>query len=151
LPPGRLNNRAALREEIATATISPGLIAYVDDDPVGWTRIGPRDGFAGVRKNRALARLLPPNPGAWWIACCFVAANTRGRGVGKALARAATQFAFDHGATCVEAHPVDVAALKHAHAAPSAVFTGTVAMFTAAGFVEVGRTFASRPIMRCLR
>ena len=145
------DNRAALRKEVADATVSPGLIAYLDDHAVGWTRVGPRDGFAGVRDNRALRRLLAPNPGAWWITCCFVAAHARGRGVGIALARAAAQFAFEHGATCVEGHPVDVAALKNARAAPSAVFTGTVAMFTAAGFTEVGRTFASRPVMRRTR
>jgi hypothetical protein len=32
----------------------------------------------------------------------------------------------------------------------SAIYTGTVAMFAAAGFVEVARTYASRPVMRFL-
>jgi GNAT superfamily N-acetyltransferase len=149
LPRGGRDNRAALRDEVAGTTVSPGLIAYIDDHPLGWTRVGPRDGFAGVRGNRALARLLAPNAGAWWITCCFVSAKARKSGVGTALVRAATQFAFEHGATCIEGHPVDVAALKNSRTAPSAIFTGTVAMFTAAGFVEVGRTFPSRPVMRC--
>ena len=30
----------------------------------------------------------------------------------------------------------------------SALFTGTRAMFTAAGFIEAGRTFPTRPVMR---
>jgi GNAT superfamily N-acetyltransferase len=151
LPHGRRDNRAALRTEVADATLSPGLIAYVDGDAVGWTRVGPRDGFAGVRGNRALARLLTPNPNAWWITCCFVARHARVRGLGTALVRAAAQFAFEHGATCVEGHPVDVGALKNGRAAPSAVFTGTMPMFTAAGFAEVGRTYVSRPVMRRVR
>jgi hypothetical protein len=28
------------------------------------------------------------------------------------------------------------------------VYTGTLAMFAAAGFTEIGRTFVSRPVMR---
>ena len=151
LPRGRHDNRGALHSELANADVPPGLIAYVDERPVGWTRVGPRDAFGGVRGNRALARLLDPDPGAWWVTCFAVASSARGRGVGGSLLRAATDFAFAHGATCVEGHPVDVGALKSGKAAPSAVFTGTLAMFTAAGFAEIGRTFASRPVMRLTR
>ena len=32
--------------------------------------------------------------------------------------------------------------------AGSALFTGTLAMFKAAGFHEIGRTYPSRPVMR---
>jgi hypothetical protein len=51
----------------------------------------------------------------------------------------------------VEGHPVDVRALKSGQASASAIFTGTMTMFTAAGFTEIGRTFASRPVMRLTR
>ena len=30
----------------------------------------------------------------------------------------------------------------------AALYTGTLAMFAAAGFTEIGRTFPSRPVMR---
>ena len=151
LPREKRDNRHALHSELVNADVPPGLIAYVDDRPVGWTRVGPRDAFGGVRGNRALARLLDPNPGAWWVTCFAVVSRERGSGIGKSLLRAATEFAFAHGATCVEGHPVDVAALKSGQASPSAVFTGTLAIFTAAGFIEIGRTFASRPVMRMTR
>jgi hypothetical protein len=48
----------------------------------------------------------------------------------------------------VEGHPVDVERLVAEKVAASAVFTGTLAMFAAAGFHEIGRTYASRPVMR---
>jgi hypothetical protein len=48
----------------------------------------------------------------------------------------------------VEGHPVDVASLRAANVSGAAVFTGTMAMFSAAGFTEVGRTYPTRPVMR---
>jgi GNAT superfamily N-acetyltransferase len=143
-------NREALRQEITSAAVPPGLIAYVADHPAGWTRIGPRRGFPGVRGNRALARVLPEDPGAWWVTCFAVDSRYRRTGVGSALLRAAVEFAREHGATAVEGHPVDVAGLTSAQVAGSALYTGTVAMFAAAGFTEVARTFRTRPVMRLL-
>jgi GNAT superfamily N-acetyltransferase len=142
------DNREALRQEIADAAVPPGLLAYVDDHPVGWTRVGPRTDFPRVGGNRALAKLLTDEPGVWWVTCFAVDSRYRRSGVGSALLQAAVEFARDHGATAVEGHPVDVAGLSAARVGGSAVFTGTVAMFAAAGFTEVGRTYPSRPVMR---
>jgi GNAT superfamily N-acetyltransferase len=142
------DHREALRNEVAHAVVPPGLIAYIDDHPVGWSRVGPRAAFPGVVGNRALARLFTNEPGVWWVACFVVGARHRRSGVGSALLKAAVQFAADHGATAVEGHPVDVAALSATRVGASAVFTGTMAMFVAAGFTEIGRTYASRPMMR---
>jgi GNAT superfamily N-acetyltransferase len=100
LPREQRDNRAALHSELARADVAPGLIAYVDERPVGWTRVGPREGFDGVRGNRALARLLDPDPGAWWVTCFAVASPARGGGVATALLRAAAEFAFAHGCGC---------------------------------------------------
>ena len=102
----------------------------------------------GVSGNRALAKLLRnDDPGVWWVTCFAVDQRYRRRGVGSALLEAAA-FAQHHGARAIEGHPVDVEALTAARVSGSAVFTGTMAMFAAAGFVEVGRTFPSRPVMR---
>lgn len=127
----------------------PGLIAYVDDQPAGWTRVGLRSAFPGVAGNKALVRVLTnDDTGVWWVACFAVGARFRRSGIGSALLHGAVEFARQHGATAVEGHPVDVAALKGNRAAGSALYTGTEAMFTAAGFTEVGRTFPTRPVMR---
>lgn len=144
-----MDNRGALQREIRDSGVPPGLIAYADDRPVGWSRVGPRDSFPGVRGNRALAKVLSnDDAGVWWVTCFAVDSRYRRVGIGLALLQADVAFARDHGATAVEGHPVDVQALKAASVSGSAIYTGTVAMFTAAGFVEVGRTAPTRPVMR---
>lgn len=143
------DNRAALDQQIKRAVVPPGLIAYVDDHPAGWTRVGPRAGFPGVTGNKALARVLSADEaGVWWVTCFAVDPRYRRSGVGLALLGAAVEFARHHGATAVEGHPVDVAGLKAARVAASALYTGTKAMFAAAGFTEVARTYPTRPVMR---
>lgn len=146
----RPDNRDALRQEITHAAVPPGLLAYVEDQPVGWTRVGPRSDFPRVSGNRALAKVLTEDPGVWWVTCFAVDSRHRRSGVGSALLNAAVEFAREQGATAVEGHPVDVAALSAARMGGSAVFTGTMAMFSAAGFSEVARTYPSRPVMRLL-
>lgn len=146
----RLDNREALRQEITHAAVPPGLLAYVGDQPVGWTRLGPRSDFPRVTGNRALAKVLTDDPGVWWVTCFAVDSRHRRSGVGSALLKAAVEFAREHEATAVEGHPVDVAALSAARVGGSAVYTGTVAMFSAAGFSEVARTYRTRPVMRLL-
>jgi GNAT superfamily N-acetyltransferase len=144
------DNRDALRREVTHAALPPGLLAYAGDHPVGWTRVGPRSDFPRVSGNRALAKVLTEDPGAWWVTCFAVDSRHRRSGVGSALLKAAVEFAGEHGATAVEGHPVDVAALSAARVGGSAIFTGTVAMFSAAGFTEVARTYPTRPVMRLL-
>jgi GNAT superfamily N-acetyltransferase len=95
-----------------------------------------------------LAKVLTDDPGVWWVTCFAVDSHYRRAGVGSALLKAAVEFAREHGATAVEGHPVDVAGLQAARVAGSAVFTGTMAMFLAAGFTEIGRTYPTRPVMR---
>jgi GNAT superfamily N-acetyltransferase len=146
------DNQAALDAEIATSSVPIGLVAYLDENPVGWSRVVPRHTLPGVVGNRALCRLFGDDGGrgdgaAWWVSCFVVRRGQRGHGVGIALLRAAAEFAREHGAAVLDGHPVDVARLR-AKPSPSAVFTGTKSMFDAAGFEEIGRTYVSRPVMR---
>jgi GNAT superfamily N-acetyltransferase len=140
-------NESALRAEIHDATVPVGLIAFVDDRPAGWTRVVPRSTLFGITGNTALRRLLDDDPSAWWVTCVNLRREHRGRGIGTALLTAAVEHARAHGASLVDGHPVDVERLR-GRPSPAALFTGTVKMFTAAGFHELGRTYPSRPLMR---
>ena len=142
------DNRAALRLQVSTSPVPPGLVAYVDGLPAGWTRVMPRPDLPGILANRALSRVLTADDGAWWVTCFAVQQRFRGLGVARALLDAAVSHAGQHGATSVEGHPVDTEALKAERTSGSALFTGTMRLFVAAGFVEIGRTYPSRPVMR---
>jgi GNAT superfamily N-acetyltransferase len=143
-----VSNRVALRAEIESASVPPGLIAYVDGAAAGWTRVVPRNTLPGVLNNRALRRVLDVDPLVWWVACFAIRRDQRGRGIGDSLLRAAADYARLHGASAIEGHPVDVSRLQTGRVSGSALFTGTHVMFESAGFREIGRTYPSRPIMR---
>ena len=145
---GARTNRDALQRELHAASVPIGLLAYVDDQPVGWTRVVPRRTLPGVLNNRALRRILVEDENAWWVTCFAVRRDHRGTGVGMALLAAAVDHARRNGASALEGHPVDVSRLQASKVSGSALFTGTLAMFTAAGFREIGRTYSSRPVMR---
>ena len=140
-------NRDSLRTEIATAVVPPGVLAYADGIPVGWSRVMPRAEVPGVHRNRALRRILVDRPDAWWVVCFAVDQRHRGVGVANALLGAAVDHARAHGATVVEGHPVDTGALRAEQVSGSALFTGTMQTFLNQGFSEIGRTYPSRPVM----
>ena len=68
--------------------------------------------------------------------CFVVGRKSRGQGVAAALLDAAVDYARDHGATTLEAYPVDIA---DGERIPSAnAYHGTLGMFERAGFKVVG-------------
>jgi GNAT superfamily N-acetyltransferase len=145
------DKRAAFEFEVLRSGEPPGLVALRNGRCVGWSRVGLRSSLPGVMANRALSKVFAEDQvspdAAWWITCFAVPRSERGRGIGVTLLRAAVDFARSHGGRVLDGHPVDVARLR-ARPSPSAVFTGTLSMFEAAGFAEIGRTYVSRPVMR---
>jgi GNAT superfamily N-acetyltransferase len=135
-------NKRALRS-LAKEDISPGVLAYSGDEAIGWCAVAPRAAYVRLEKSRVLAAVddLP----VWSISCLFIAKPFRRRGVSVALIGAAAEFARSHGARVVEAYPV----VPYSDAMPPAfAWTGTVSAYERAGFREVARRSAARPIMR---
>ncbi|MCY7413265.1 MAG: GNAT family N-acetyltransferase [Salinibacterium sp.] len=90
--------------------------------------------------------MLDEDPDAWWVSCFVVRREHRGSGIGAALLDAAVGWAAQHGASELASHPVDTNGLARTPS-PSAIFTGTLAMFQQAGSTEIGRTYRTRPVM----
>jgi ribosomal protein S18 acetylase RimI-like enzyme len=73
-----------------------------------------------------------------------VPAPYRGEGVARGLLDGAVAYAKKHGATLLEAYPVD----RSARGRDDAMWFGAKSMYDAAGFEEVARRKPHRPIVR---
>ena len=121
---------------------SPGLIAYRGKVPVGWVSLAPREEFERLRRSPVM-KPVDDQP-VWSIICFVVPPMHRGQGVAHALLRGAISFAAKHGATLVEAYPVD----KTERSKDDSVWFGPKSMYDRAGFREVARRKPARPVVR---
>jgi ribosomal protein S18 acetylase RimI-like enzyme len=80
----------------------------------------------------------------WSIICFVVPSAHRGQGVAHALLHGAIAYARQHGATLIEAYPVD----KPARSNDDAMWFGAKSMYDRAGFEEVARRKPTRPVVR---
>ena len=142
--------RDRLEAQVGAGDSGPGLIAYDGDTPVGWCAVEPRPNLVRLSNSRIIAGGTPDpdfdDPSIWAVTCFVVPRAFRKRGVGRALAEAAVEYARAHGARLLEGYAVDPAARTGAPAAE--LFPGTVTMFENAGFAEVARPKADRAIMQ---
>ena len=135
-------NRRALEKEMR-AGHTHALLAFAGDEPVGWCRVGPRASFPRLGKSRKLRRMRADDS-AWSVVCFFVRRDWRGKGVGRALLKAAAAYAFAQGAVVVEGYPVRPAT-SDKRLPDVFAWTGTRNLFEKAGFraapdsVDAGR------------
>lgn len=135
-------NKNALKK-IVTSGISPGIIAYDGNEPVGWCALEPREKYSVLAKSRSL-QPIDDQP-VWSITCFFVKKTHRRRGLSIALLEAGAKHAKKKRARILEGYP---SAVRKDDVPGPFIWTGTEAAFKKAGFVEVARPSASRVIMR---
>jgi GNAT superfamily N-acetyltransferase len=129
------------------AGATSGLVAYLGGEPVGWCAVEPRPAYTGlVRNNRVPWEGRSEDradDSVWAVTCLFTRAGFRKRGVSRALARAAVEFARQRGARAIEGYPMTTknAILEELH-------VGTEGVFAGAGFAEVSRPTVRRAVMR---
>lgn len=162
------DNKAQLRSQVQSSTSPVGLIAYAagpgpagapgpsaagEATAVGWVQLGPRPKFPRITQSRGLQKVAAEEGDdleddcVWAVTCFVVKVGWRRKGIGGALLKAAAQVARDAGAGAVVGHPVDVAA-RAGRVGGSELYHGAASTFAAAGFEVVGRTGATRPVMR---
>ena len=135
-----------LREQTACgqpeSAVTTGLVAHVDGEPAGWCAVNPRSA-----NPRLLSQCPTPWAGrtedktddsVWAVTGILTRAGFRRRGISRALARAAVDFARQRGARALEGYP---------HTTEVGHF-GTPGVFAAAGLVEVNRPTLRRLVMR---
>ena len=138
---GAANKRALKR--IVSAGREPGILGYLNDEPIAWCAVAPREDYIALERSRIL-RPVDDHP-VWSVSCLFIKKPYRRQGVSAQSLRAAVAFAASHGASIVEGYPVEPAS----NTPDPFLWHGIASAFLAAGFREVARRSNSRPIMRC--
>jgi GNAT superfamily N-acetyltransferase len=139
-------NRRRFSKLAAAGAHPMGVLALAGNAPVGWCACGPRSRFTAAIKGRSQLlqwRQREEDDQVWLIACLYVDAQHRGRGVSHALITAAIALASRQGALAIEGWP----------AVPSAsgvteLFVGREDLFREQGFTCVDRPSSQRSIMR---
>lgn len=136
------SNRLAMKSRVEAGE-TPGMLAYLGDEPVGWCAFGPREGYPRLQASRTLKPVddLP----VWSVVCFYVAKGHRRRGVSKALLKAVIEEVRRRGGQVVEGYPSP----STGEGRPDPfVYLGLEAAFREVGFVDVARPTPHRLIMR---
>ncbi len=137
--------KARLRKGVRRSSMF-GILAFVDNKPVGWCTFGPRDAFP--RLNRAPSLKCDDSPMVWSIPCFFVARGFRRRGVAGALLNHALAAMKRRGARLAEGYPSKPD--QAGQYIDTFAWTGTLSLFQKAGFTRAGNPESSKQRVRRL-
>ncbi len=138
-------NKRAFKRLITTGK-ARGCVAFADEQPaqpVGWCSLGPRADFIRLQNSRV--RRTAWDEQTWSVACFYVSARWRGRGVASGLLKAAVQLARAEGANKLEGYPVKP---QHSGKPVPAAFawTGVPVLFQRQSFRPVLPPGATHPV-----
>jgi len=126
--------RADRVRELCQEDPPPGVVAYLDGEPVGWAAVHPRRDTSF-----ATNRLIPhiDEADVWSLWCFRVRPGHRKQGLTHALIEGAVAFARERGAPVIEGYPVDNGPER---VNLTMAYVGTRALFESAGFAKVADT-----------
>jgi GNAT superfamily N-acetyltransferase len=144
----RLRTQTDCRQAGSKST--SGLVAYLDDEPVGWCAVAPRSAHPRLLLKTRVpweGRAEDKTDDSVWAVTCFVTrTGFRRRGVSRALARAAVDFARTRGARALEGYPMITQPGQEV--TWGELHVGSRSIFEAAGFEEVSHPTLRRVVMR---
>ncbi|QZY50853.1 GNAT family N-acetyltransferase [Leucobacter tenebrionis] len=126
--------RADRVRELCAQDPPPGVIAYLDGEPVGWAAVHPRRDTSFAR-NRLIPQL--DDLDVWSLWCFRVRPGYRKRGIMHALIEGAVAHARASGAPAIEGYPVDNG---NERVNLTMAYVGTRRLFESAGFVKAADT-----------
>ncbi len=136
-------NRKAKRTRVESGEV-PGLLGYLNSQPVGWCAVAPREHYPSLSRSRVL-KPVDDQP-CWSVSCLFVHREYRNIGVSTQLLSATINYVKGKGGQILEGYPVEPKGDKPIP--PAFAWTGIPKAFETAGFLEVARRSPTRPIMR---
>jgi GNAT superfamily N-acetyltransferase len=137
LPGGDPRNKSAdgrrgYLRELTRGDPPPGMLAYLDGQPVGWLGFGPRPALHRLAHSRTIP-MVDEHP-VWSIVCFLIRPGYRRRGAARALLAGVVDFARESGAPGLEAYPVDP---EGGRIDTSFGYVGFTTMFETAGFERI--------------
>jgi GNAT superfamily N-acetyltransferase len=127
--------RADKVRELTRRKTAPGVLAYLDDEVVGWAGVAPRTDLHPIEHSRRIPHV--DDLAVWSIWCIRVRPGYRKRGISAALIAGAVDYARGKGAPAVESYPVDNGTQR---VDLTMAFVGTRGMFERAGFAKAADT-----------
>jgi GNAT superfamily N-acetyltransferase len=140
---GRVNRRRFA--QLVKSGKAHGALAYIGDEPVGWVSFDRRSDFPKL--DRAPSFRCDDPDRVWSVPCFFIKSRFRGRGVASALLRFAVRAMKKRGAAVIEGYPARPPEGKE-RLVNTYAWTGTLPMFTRAGFHLVGPRDMGKQRMR---
>ncbi len=134
-----VEGRAAALTGLVRRGTPIGVLAYLEEEPVGWCSIAPRETYEALERYRALPRI--DDAPVWAVVCFFVDRRVRRKGVTLGLLKAAIEYARSRGAKIVEGYPVEPGPRLY-------TYMGSPSTFRKAGFRDVTPPGQARRVMR---
>lgn len=145
--------RSRLREQTncddPQASSTSGLVAYLDQEPVGWVAVEPRTAYPRLPRVRTVwsgRHEDKADDNVWAVTCFVVRKGYRKLGITYALAAATVGYAREQGARALEAYPMITEPGKEI--TWGELHVGSRSAFTDAGFTEVSRPTRRRAVLR---
>ncbi|MGY5779253.1 GNAT family N-acetyltransferase [Rhizobium sp. LEGMi135b] len=143
---------AAAKKQFIEKRISagppPGLLGYMDGQPIAWVQVGPRTELPQWNSPKTVSRPLDPadaeDSSVWAVSCFFANSKDRGKGHSHRMLSEAVNFARVSGARLLEGCPIE----RTKQSKSVGLYVGSQRIFEAAGFAEVAKRKDGRPLMR---
>jgi len=135
-------NKLAMKE-IVWNNRPVGILAFYEDQAIGWCAFAPREDFIKLSKSRVHKPIDELK--VWSIPCMFIRKDFRKSGVSVALIKGVIDYAGKNGIKVIEAYPT----IPTTDRLPdSFAWIGLYKSFERAGFKIADRTSANRPMVR---
>lgn len=124
-----------------------GLVAFFEDEPVGWCAVDRRSEYIRLGQTPWKGRSEDKeDEGVWAVTCFVVRVGYRGQGLTYPLAAAAVDHARERGATALEVYPMIVE--EGQEVTWGELHVGNRKVLEAAGFRQVSHPSKRRCVMR---
>jgi len=132
-----------LMKQLVKKGMPQGLIAFLNNEPVGWIAMAPREDYMRIENSRVFMRI--DDKPVWSITCFFIKKEYRHKGLSGQLIKGAIDFAKTKKIKTLEAYP----AIPYSENVPHPfLWVGVLSSFISNGFKIVKQESRSWAMVR---